>query len=258
MRPPASSLIGAIAAALGLIAWTPAHADPDALWKIVHGQCVAEMSAKASPGPCLAVDLKSGWAALKDRSGATQVLLIPTDRIAGIESPLLLQRSAPNYWQSAWDARRYVEKFAGRPIPREDLGLAVNSKFGRSQDQLHIHVDCLRPDVRDALAAHIGELGPRWTRFPVPLAGRRYVARRLDGAELGERNPFKLLASADRRARLDMSRETLVVAGAQAPDGRPGFVLLADRADLASADPGSGEDLQDHACQILATTAAPH
>jgi CDP-diacylglycerol pyrophosphatase len=236
-----------------------AHADPDALWKVVHGQCVPDMTSGNSPAPCLSVDLGAGWAALKDRNGATQVLVIPTDRITGIESPILLRKDAPNYWQDAWTARVYVEKLAGRPIPREDLGLAVNSQLGRTQNQLHIHVDCLRPDVRDTLSAGLVRIGPKWARFPMPLAGRHYIARRLDGPELDERNPFKLLAEADRRARADMGRETLVVAGIRLPDGRPGFVILADRADPAHADFGSGEELQDHACHVLIATptAAP-
>lgn len=252
MRASLVQFCAVLLGALCLLGPSFAHADPDALWKIVHGQCVPDMTSTDSPAPCLGVDLKAGWAALKDRRGATQVLLIPTDRIAGIESPLLLRKGAPNYWQYAWGARSYVEKLAARPIPREDLSLAVNSQLGRSQNQLHIHVDCLRPDVRDALAAGLGGIGPRWSRFPTPLAGHRYIARRLDGAELDERNPFKLLAEADRQARRDMGHETLVVAGALFADGKPGFVLLADRADPAHADLGSGEDLQDHACQVLA------
>jgi CDP-diacylglycerol pyrophosphatase len=252
MRLPPLLLSGAVLlGALGLLGPSLARADPDALWKIVHGQCAPNMADKGSPAPCLRVDLKVGWAALKDRNGATQVLVIPTDKVTGIESPMLLRRGAPNYWRYAWSARIYVEKLAGRAIPREDLSLAVNSRFGRSQNQLHIHVDCLRPEVRDALAVHLARIGPNWSRFPMSLAGHRYVARRLDGADLENRDPFKLLAEADRRAREDMGRETLVVAGVRSPDGRPGFVLLADRADAARADPGSGEDLQDHACQAL-------
>lgn len=248
---PFSRIGAALLGALCLLGPARAHADPDALWKIVHGRCAADMAAYGSPDPCLAVDLKAGWALLKDDKGATQVLLIPTDKVTGIESPLVLSAHAPNYWQAAWAARTYLEKLAGRPVPREDLSLAVNSMHGRSQNQLHIHVDCLRQDVRDALAARLDQIGTGWTRFPAPLAGRAYMARRLDGDDLGARNPFKLLAQGDLRARRDMASETLVVAAVRFHDGRPGFVLLADRADLARADPGSGEELQDHACRAL-------
>ena len=38
-------------------------------------------------------------------------------------------------------------------MPRDDISLAVNSVYGRSQNQLHIHIDCVRSDVRNALRA---------------------------------------------------------------------------------------------------------
>ncbi len=53
-----------------------------------------------------------------------------------------------------------------------------------------------------------------------------------------------------------MGLQTLVVAGARFSDGREGFVLLTDRADLARGDPGSGEDLQDHDCKVLGPAPA--
>jgi CDP-diacylglycerol pyrophosphatase len=40
------------------------------------------------------------------------------------------------------------------------------------------------------------------------------------------------------------------VVGADFPEYGPGFVLLAGQADSAQADPGWGEELQDHACTI--------
>ncbi|HEX4216814.1 MAG TPA: CDP-diacylglycerol diphosphatase, partial [Acidimicrobiales bacterium] len=137
-------------------------ADPDALWNIVGGQCVPNQQAKQDPAPCVSVDLAGGYAVLKDQRGVTQVLVIPTTRVSGIESPALLDPAAPNYWADAWKARRNVEQFAHREIPREDLALAVNSVYGRSQDQLHIHVDCIRPDVRDALDTAMDRIGLKW------------------------------------------------------------------------------------------------
>ena len=188
---------------------------------------------------------------LKDQNGVTQVLVIPTTKISGIESPVLLDPAPPNYWADAWQARHDVESFAHREIPREDLALAVNSIFGRSQDQLHIHVDCIRRDVRDALDTAIDRIGPKWAPLDVSLAGHRYRAMRLAGEDLGDRNPFKLLADADPMARAEMGLETLVVAGAVFEDGSPGFILLSDRFDPSMHDAASGENLLDHGCQVL-------
>jgi CDP-diacylglycerol pyrophosphatase len=46
-----------------------------------------------------------------------------------------------------------------------------------------------------------------------------------------------------------MGAWTLALAGAVRADGSMGFYLLADRANPAAGDPGSAEDLQDHACR---------
>jgi CDP-diacylglycerol pyrophosphatase len=229
-------------------------ADRDALWTIVHGECVVNQRTSGDPEPCAMVALRDGaargYALLKDRSGRTQFLLIPTARVSGIEDPALLARGAPNYFAAAWQARSYVEARVGHALPREDLSLAVNSAFGRSQDQLHIHLDCLRADVRDALRAHAPRIGGHWAPLGAPLAGRDYMAMRVLGEDLGQANPFELLAVGLPGARGDMRRYTLVVAGARFADGGPGFVVLAHRADPAAADPGSGEWLQDHACAL--------
>ena len=241
----------ALAASFTAFALPACAADPDALWDIVGGQCAPNQQAKHDPAPCVSVDLAGGYAVLKDESGATQVLVIPTTRITGIESPALLEPASPNYWADAWQARHDVETFAHREIPREDLALAVNSIYGRSQDQLHIHVDCIRPDVRDALDTAMDRIGPKWAPLDVSLAGHRYRAMRLSGEDLADRNPFKLLADADPMARAEMGLETLVVAGAVFEDGSPGFILLSDRFDPSMHDAASGESLLDHGCQVL-------
>jgi CDP-diacylglycerol pyrophosphatase len=234
--------------ALGAVA--PAQADPNALWTIVDGQCVPDQRAHADPAPCALVDLaagdRGGYAVLKDLVGATQFLLIPTARITGIESPELVAPGAPNYFAAAWRARVFVEQRAGEPLPRDWVSLAVNSEAGRSQDQLHVHIDCVRADVRDALQRHIGALGPGWAPFPEPLAGHGYLAATVAGDDLDGVNPVAVLADGVPGARADMGLQTLVVVGAYLGDGRPGFVLLTDRADAARGDRASGEELQDH------------
>jgi CDP-diacylglycerol pyrophosphatase len=49
-------------------------------------------------------------------------------------------------------------------------------------------------------------------------------------------------------ARGEMGAWTLVLVGETDPGGRPGFYLLADRADPAHGEDASGEVLQDHDC----------
>jgi CDP-diacylglycerol pyrophosphatase len=88
--------------------------DPDALWNIVNQECVPNQQKHADPAPCSEVSISNGvergFAVLKDNAASKPYafLLIPTRRITGIESPLLLGLDAPNYFQFAWTARSYV------------------------------------------------------------------------------------------------------------------------------------------------------
>jgi CDP-diacylglycerol pyrophosphatase len=128
--------------------------------------------------------------------------------------------------------------------------MAINSVAARSQNQLHIHVDCIRADVRAALRESIGGIGENWSPLPIPFNGHVYLARRLAGAELHGDDPFRLLAQGAPQAGADMGHETLVVSGAVLPNGTDGFLLLADWADAATGDRGSGEELLDHGCAL--------
>jgi CDP-diacylglycerol pyrophosphatase len=248
--------IGAVLVA-GLVAATTiiaSHAaDRLVLWRIVHDKCVPDEKANGSPAPCEAVDLadgeNNGVAILKDLVGVAQFLAIPTQRISGIESPEILDSAAPNYWRAAWAARGAMAARLGRPLARDMVGMAINSSLARSQDQLHIHIDCVAPETRAALGAHAGELTTDWRPLSFDLSGRRYSARRLDSSDLSDADPFRLLADGDAGAGAHMAIETLVVAGATFASG-VGFILLADRADPAAGDVAHGEDLLDHSCAV--------
>lgn len=224
--------------------------DPDALWKIVHDHCApAAADGIYPPSPCAAVHQGAGgYAVLKDRHGAYQYLVLPLARTQGIESPELARPDAPNYLAEAWRARLYVEAALGLAQPREVLGLVVNSPEGRSQNQLHIHVDCMRRDVRDALARQLRHISSRWRWLPVglPPHGHRYMARWVDGTELPI-NPFADLARAlpagDR-----MAMHGLAVVGASRGPARPGFILLSDR--IGPDDRANAEELQDVDCTM--------
>jgi CDP-diacylglycerol pyrophosphatase len=246
----AAILAAAVLATLPSAGISAAKGDPNALWNIVNGQCVPDQQQHADPAPCARVDLDAGeangHAVLKDLVGPLQFLLIPTRRVTGIESPEILAPDAPNYFAAAWRARSFVEENAGRTLPRDWLSLAINSEQARTQTQLHIHVDCLRADVHEALVQHSSAVGPEWTEFPVPLAGHRYDAIAVGGGDLDEVNPFVLLADGVPGARTDMGDQTLVVVGAVHADGSPGFIVLADHVDEATGDLASGETLQDH------------
>jgi CDP-diacylglycerol pyrophosphatase len=236
-----------------------AQADPSALWHIVHGQCVPHEEASHDPSPCAVVDLSDGmakgYALLKDIRGIAQYLLIPTAHIGGIEDPAILAPDAVNYWQAAWEARSLVEQRLNTRLSRNDASLAINSAYGRTQNQFHIHIDCVRPDVRDALHADLDRIGVVWTPFPVALAGHKYQVIRINQGTLLGVDPFKVLADQIPDARSNMGKYTLVVVGMTFPDDSPGFVVLTDRANLLAGDRASGEQLQDHSCAVAGKDA---
>jgi len=229
----------------------------NALRQIVHGQCVPDMLTNHLPSPCVAVDLKRKDAILKDKLGKTQYLVIPTDKATGIEDPAILKPNASNYFADAWDASSLVNQVFHRTLPRTDFAVAINSISGRSQDQLHIHVDCIQTTVKSELAQLGPEIGGTWQKLPVKLMGEEYRALWIAGAELKERNPFRLLADSLPHPAEEMGAHTLVLAGAER-SGQPGFILLDGEAPpLAAAlssrirlGYASGEKLEDHQCAV--------
>ncbi|GAJ29042.1 CDP-diacylglycerol diphosphatase [Acidomonas methanolica] len=217
---------------LGL-GWRTRGHDPDALWKIVHGRC-------ASGGrPCAVYDAKDGYALLHSIEGKGQYLLIPTAKVTGIESPAVLTPDAPNYFAEAWAARGLVSKAYGAAVPDRGLSLAINSEEGRSQNQLHIHIDCLRPGVREALDAMAPSVGTHWSSLPQPLLGHAYRAILLP--DLHD-SPFLVLADGASETPAEMGLHTLVVVTVPG-----GFLLLDDKAQ--GLDRASGEEVQDHTCR---------
>jgi CDP-diacylglycerol pyrophosphatase len=227
--------------------------DPDRLKHFVMDECIPHQRATHDPAPCALVDLshgeRRGYVIFYESSHRTQYLAMPTADISGIEDPALLGPDAPNLFAEAWAHRGYVEERLGHRLAREDMSLAVNSRSARSQNLLHIHMDCVRADVREALVAHRLAVGPTWSDFPVPLVGHDYRAMRLSEADLGTIDPFRRLAATLKDPSTEMGAHTLVRVGETFPDG-PGFLLLDDHADLQRHDLAGGEALQDHDCRI--------
>jgi CDP-diacylglycerol pyrophosphatase len=250
-RPgPALALTFAVALAASS---RPAEADPNALWRIVHDGCVPHVEAGQGPSPCETVDLAhgpaEGVAILKDLRGVAQMLAIPTRRISGIEDPQMLAPDAPPVFADGWKAKTLIEaRLGGEPLPREAIALAINSKWARSQEQFHVHVDCVAIDVAKTLKDYGSALDDRWRPMTVPLAGRTYFARRLDSADLSDREPLlSLLDDGLPEAKHDLGAMSFAAVGANF-DGKPGFILLADA--FSTEGGGHAEDVQDHNCAI--------
>lgn len=241
------ALVVLAAALVGGWYWQQTTWRSGALWRIVSQQCVPGQIHKQDPAPCQSVDLPHGFVLLKDINGPLQYLLMPSDRITGIESPALLQPSTPNFFWYAWQARRLLSVRHGAAVPDSAVSLTINSPTGRTQNQLHIHISCLRPDIRAALDQHAGGLSTQWHEFPVAMMGDKWLARRLSEAELQQNSLFIELARQVPNAAAHMGQYSLAVVALN--DG--GLLALVTQRDLLSGNRASAEILQDHACAIL-------
>jgi CDP-diacylglycerol pyrophosphatase len=249
-------------------AWT-VQPKRNGLWGVVQ-QCVAAARGARPPGgsqagPCEKVDLQNGYVILKDNSADKPYgfLLLPTASVTGIEDPHLWVLAGPNYWKLAYENRLYVARTLKRQVPATQIGFAANSIYGRSQDQLHIHIGCVQPAVAKLLSSHMNELSDRfWTWLPRML-GQEYQYRALliDDAALAKTDPFRVLAN-DVYPNGAMVRHTMFMVAVTLPNGQPGFAILDNQAGgdvrhghmAADSDWGSAEDLLDYKCGAFAAS----
>ena len=216
------------------------------LWRVVHRVCMPA-AAIGIPFPCtrFVVSGDAGYAILPVGTG--HVLTVPTQHISGIESRQLLSPKQPNYWQAAWEARARLDADFSRKLDRSDVAMVLNSAYGRSQDQLHIHTACVRADVKAALAEEGTTIGRRWTPMTRRLQAKSFRARWIPGADLRDVDIFDLLGQELLRSSAAMARQTLVVVGGWDRNRAPGFYVLDESA--AGREEGNGESLLDFKCQ---------
>jgi CDP-diacylglycerol pyrophosphatase len=228
------------------------HDTRQALWRFVSLSCVPAAQSGAGTGKCaevsLAPGLESGHVVFKDRNGPLQYLLMPTRRVSGVEDDFLLRPEAPPYWAEAWRARRWMAVSHGAPVPREVVSIAVNPKWARSQEQLHLHVSCVRPDLRAFLQALPAARSEAWSAIPGGWLGHPYEVRRIVADDLDGHDLFKDVARQHAGA---MDRQGLAAIATRF-DGRDGFWLLRTEPAWPRLWRGAIEgDVQDHACSEL-------
>ena len=247
-----AATMGLILATVACLPHSVSAANRSGLWVVVHDICLPAFQGIGVPFPCTEVNiadgLDRGFAVLQTPSSAPHVIVVPTTRISGIESPALLSANAPNYWEAAWDARRFVEEGAGRRLSRDKIGMAINSAASRSQDQLHIHVACIAPAVANVLRRHQAKIHEAWSFLSSALLGHRFVAMKIETDSLAHVDPFKLLASGLPSGKFSMGTQTLAVIGATFADGRTGFYLLANDSGASPRNIVSAEALLDDKC----------
>ncbi|ATF94260.1 CDP-diacylglycerol pyrophosphatase [Cedecea neteri] len=230
-------LVAAVAIRLWLL-----HRHSDALWNIISQQCIPNQQQHNSPAPCLKVDLAGRYLVFKDAKGPLHTLLMPTDKITGIESPKILENGAPNYFQDAWDNRHFLLDETTKAVRDDDLVLAINSRYGRSQNQLHIHLSCLRPEVYQAINQLADKVGDQWQPFGEEILGHKYLARKVPA----DANPFTVLAEYVKAENDEMENFGL----ARVVTAKGDVVLLANPRQLLGGNQGSAEEMLDYSCSL--------
>jgi CDP-diacylglycerol pyrophosphatase len=220
----------------------------DALRQVVRA-CVTAQEAFSIALPCLEVTQDKGKdapgvAILRSPWSTTHTLVVPTRQVIGIEAPELLKAPAETYWEAAIAARRFVVSAAHDRIRTDQVGLAVNSKGSRTQDQLHIHVDCARGDVLSALRAHDQDFTSEWRLLHFWVDESRFFGLRVTAAQMASSNIFARLMHLP-GYRKDLSAVSVAVFSAD-PTARPESFYV-----LAIWGPGSQtERLLDHTCTL--------
>lgn len=238
----ATGLVVTAALLLGCQAVVYVH-NPDALWQIVSQSCVPSNAAGKGPGKCAKVS-PDGYVLLKDIRGKGQYLLMPTARVAGMESPALSQPGSPDYFRYAWENRDYVSRALDAHVPDALMSLAINSAKGRSQNQLHIHIDCISQAMRDVLSTYDGAAPGTWV--DARLNDHFYRLTRVAAATAADVHPYERVRQQAEARGQAIGDHSIFMATA------PGGFFVVDgyhQTHGPDANPGSSEELQDHTCK---------
>ena len=215
--------------------------------------CLANYSLTGTGFPCLAVNLdggaEKGWVVFRPPVGRPDTILVPTLPIVGGEDPWLQNPETPNFFAAAWNARAAFEDDGGVPLTAGDGAVAVNSKFARTQDQLHLHIGCLAEGVRSNLRAIAAKLATGvWTRVDQdgPLGRNTWVLRTgsVDAAAVAPfRRVSEIAPGADKMGRM------MIALAATPIQGRDELFVIAAESDTRLAP--DAEDVVESRCARL-------
>lgn len=121
-----------------------------------------------------------------------QYLLLPTDKVIGIEESNLQKNGSPHYFYEAWLAKIFLTERLGKPIKERFILLAINAKNARSQDQLHIHISCLSKSANEILSKIPKvKINKAWSKEKIIIPPYSFYYRAVSLDELINENLFK-------------------------------------------------------------------
>lgn len=231
---------------LSLLAAGHAHAaSRDVLWNRLSQKCVPDYLAADTYQPCALVNLDDRYVIYKVDNDPYQYLLLPTDRITGIEDARLLNDDTPNYFYLAWLSRTFLTEKLDRKLKEKDISLTVNAANTRTQDQLHIHISCLSKEARAVLdRVDIRDLGTQWTPLPEQIRKHTYYAKKLSLSELKTDNVFRMVKEKVASDSGNMKYTGVALVNVD----KATFLVLEASGTLEKGV--SAEEIQEHGCAL--------
>ena len=236
---------GSACADAGLLERIVGGFSRNSLWQHVQERCLEP--ATPTHADCVMVDRERGFVLYKDAIGASHYLVIPVQPVTGVDDPRAWSEGQRNAWTFGWQARDIVGKAVGRPLPDTLLGLAINAKASRSQDQLHIHLDCISERARDFLAG--SEIGARWR--DLRFNGKPVRAILIPSARpVLPIDPFELVRQDVGSNPVGIADRGVFLAYVEPAGGTAGFVLVDEPVDKANGGNGHASDFLDRGCKL--------
>lgn len=222
-----------------------AYADRNVLWDKVDRSCVPGYINKGTYQPCSLVDMNEKVAIYKVDNDKYQYLLLPTDKVTGVEDDKLKKNDVPNYLYDAWLAKIFLTERLGKPVRESFISLALNSKNSRSQDQLHIHISCLSISANDILSKiPKSKMSTEWSKEKITIPPYSFYYRKVSLNELINENLFKSVSD-----KVKKEKGHLEYTGVGLVNRTPeSFIMLVGIG--TSAKGVSAELIQDHECQL--------
>ncbi|MDF5718416.1 MAG: CDP-diacylglycerol diphosphatase, partial [Rhizonema sp. NSF051] len=223
------------------------NAPRNMLWEQVK-KCNTNQQTLHKPEPCVYVDLENKYV-VANGSKPLDYILLPTDKISGIEAPQISRFNSRNYWQYAWNKatdKDYIRSKAPQVKSPEQIGLAINSPQARHQDQLHIHMSCVKKIVSDELdkAEKNRDITDRFqSQNYVNIESKNYSVRLLNNDSLSDsNNPFLLVKEFVGEKK--MGEQSIAVVGRK----QGGFYILKIASDAQNGYKAVAEKLLDEDC----------
>ncbi|WP_084624546.1 CDP-diacylglycerol diphosphatase [Xanthomonas cassavae] len=224
------------------------------LWRTISEQCVPGFLHGNNPAPCLVVNPERDYVVLRSPAGPLHLLFVPLTRTLGSNAPWLNASNNPDYFKFAWQARDLLSKESGKTIPDTAVALTFDAYGWGTQDQLHLHLACLRPEVRNVLhTLGLALRSDRWIEYR--MLGHGYWLRAVSAEEFAAGNVLQQISHEAPVGTGGLNHSGVALAKLQ--DGRFVVAVLPRVLFGPDASSGAASEMQDFSCVTFPTQEPP-